>query len=72
MSGLTYDMLKLWSPALVELAHRHLVHLQVSGAVPDCWKILLARTNLKDRGCLHNGRQPQTNYTTRNHAESLD
>ena len=38
MSGLTYDMLKLWSPTLVGLAHRHLVHLQVSGSVPDWWK----------------------------------
>ena len=38
MSGLTYDMLKLWSPEAVALANKHFVHLQTSGVVPDLWK----------------------------------
>ena len=35
MSGLTYDMLKLWTPELVSLAHGHLAYLQTAGIVPD-------------------------------------
>jgi hypothetical protein len=38
MSGLTHDMLKLWTPELVSLAHGHLAYLQTAGIVPDWWK----------------------------------
>ena len=38
MSGLTNELLKLWTPAVVALVHKHLVHMQVFGAIPDWLK----------------------------------